>query len=98
MGGIKMFHIKIVWHHDNQYDPVTMYCELDANRYEVRKIEIFRSGKILHVTEKAEIMDSCMLSELPWPTIEEINQDSQFIAREISQEEFQHVWLKYVNK
>ena len=39
-----MEYLKVSWIHDHEDDPVLFYCELDHERYEVRKIEIYRNG------------------------------------------------------
>ena len=67
-----MFYMRTLWFHDNNDDPSIIYSELDQNRYEVRKIEFFKSGNHLYASQEKE-RESCILGELPIPKIEEIN-------------------------
>ena len=62
-----------------------IYSELDQNRYEIRKIEFFKSGNHLYASQEKET-ESCLLGELPIPKIEEINKDKQFWAVEFQKE------------
>lgn len=39
-----MTYIKVFWKHSFLDEPVLMYSELDENRNEIRKIEIYRDG------------------------------------------------------
>lgn len=86
------------WEHDNPQHPVLIYSELDEERYETRKIEIFRDGRIGYAT--TELMDNGAtgLSEGPIPSVEEINANPVLHAREISKEEFEQVWAEKVEK
>ena len=96
MEGIKMFYMRTLWFHDNNDDPSIIYSELDQNRYEVRKIEFFKSGNHLYASQEKET-ESCLLGELPIPKIEEINKDKQFWAVEISKGEFDNAWEKVIH-
>lgn len=89
--------MKILWFHDSSDDPFMIYSELDVNRYEVRKIEFFKSGNCLYATQDKET-EFCFLGELPIPEIEEINHDKQFYAVEISKEEFNSEWEEVVKQ
>jgi len=42
-----MQYLKVRWIHPSQEDPVVLLSELDSDRYEVRKIEIFADGRII---------------------------------------------------
>ena len=39
-----MSYAKITWRHQNEYDPVEIYTELDDARWEVRRVEVFSDG------------------------------------------------------
>lgn len=39
-------YLKVRWFHENSDEPVVLMSELDASRYEVRKVEIFADGRI----------------------------------------------------
>ena len=40
-----MTHIVVTWHHEKPDNPVELFSELDDERFEVRKVEIFRDGR-----------------------------------------------------
>jgi hypothetical protein len=91
-----MKYIVCDWKHDDPGFPIRIYSELDEERYETRKIEIFPDGRVGYADlEKVDNGDTG-LSEKPLPSIEEINADPVFDAKEISKEEFEQVWCKYV--
>jgi hypothetical protein len=37
--------VRVGWKHQHPDDPVILYSELDGNRFEVRKVEVFRNGR-----------------------------------------------------
>ncbi len=92
-----MKYFKITWIHKFEDEPVQYYHELDDQNYEKRKIVFKRDGKCVIASNYSE-SDECILSPLPIPDISEINQDSQFIALQISQEEFEEVWWESIHK
>ncbi|MBD1227946.1 DUF6881 domain-containing protein [Xenorhabdus griffiniae] len=89
-----MIYMKVYWKHSDDDYPIEIYSELDKDRYEVRKIEIFSNGKVNYAQEDKST-GSTILGEVPVPPINEINGDAQFEAAEITQEEFNSLWLKY---
>ncbi len=68
-----------------------MYSELDENRWEVRKVEVFPDGHRGYAGA-AESVGETRLGKEPIPPLAEIVADSQFEAVEISHEEFERVW------
>jgi hypothetical protein len=40
-------YLKLIWHHEFIDEPTWLYSELDENRYEVRKVEVFKDGQVL---------------------------------------------------
>ncbi|MBD2794189.1 DUF6881 domain-containing protein [Xenorhabdus szentirmaii] len=90
-----MIYIKVYWKHNDDDYPIEIYSELDDGRYEVRKIEIFPNGKAYYAQEDKTTGDT-ILGEVPVPLISEINEDIQFEACNITQEEFNAIWSKYV--
>ena len=75
--------------------PTEFYSELDSNRYEIRKIEIFRNRKVGVATTK-EHRGTTELGTIPVPSIEEINLQDEFSAEEISQLDFEKAWADFV--
>ena len=91
-----MTYEKVTWHHQFETEPVEMYMELDDNRYEKRKIEVFRSG-VLSAVGTGIKSDISFLSIEPIPMPDEISKDSQFSHKMISPEDFELVWRKAID-
>ena len=85
-----MTYIKVKWIHDSLEYPEVLYSELDDDRYEIRKVEIYKSGTIGFVNEHRSYQAN--LGECPIPEPNEINNDPQFQCTEISKTEFEEVW------
>jgi hypothetical protein len=90
-----MKYLMVDWLHNFSDEPIKIYSEIDEQRNEVRKIELFRDGKIGYATETVEF-GGCGLSECPIPEIEEIATNPQFKPIEITREEFEEVWQSKV--
>jgi len=90
-----MRYIKVIWIHEFDNEPVLFYHEIDNDGFEVRKLWIFNDGKAELASEGYESEDIYLSPEII-PTINEINQDTQFIAKEISAEEFESIWIEHV--
>ena len=70
-----------------------LYSELNYERREIRKIEVFADG--LHDwAEGGRSTGAAQLSTRPLPSFEEIALQPEFTPREISREEFEVVWRK----
>ena len=87
-----MTYLHVRWTHAGETDPVEMYAELDADRYEVRKVEVFRDGRVVGVGSAGSTSKSTRLGELPVPPTVEIATDPQFDPREITREQFEAAW------
>lgn len=87
-----MRYIKVTWVHDFEDEASQYFHELDDYNYETRKIMIYKNGTIEKVSDQLSDENS-YLSPEPLPSIEEINNDNQFIAKEILKEEFERLWL-----
>jgi hypothetical protein len=86
-----MQYVHIKWIHSFLDEPIDIYAEIDDNRWEIRKIEVFKSDRV----GCACLSQSSALTKLgiePIPTIEEISNDPQFVAKEISKKDFEEVW------
>jgi len=87
-----MEYLKVLWVHQGSKDPVILMSELDDARYEVRKIEIFRDGRMGFASE-SDASDGTILGEKPVPPASEIATDAQFIVEPLSAPEFEQAWL-----
>jgi hypothetical protein len=88
-----MSFLAVQWHHTNPEDPIWLYSELNNERWEIRKVEVFADG--LHDwAEGGRSTGAAQLSTQPLPPFEEIALQPDFTPREISREEFEVVWRK----
>lgn len=88
-----MTHIVVIWHHENLDDPVELFSELDDERYEVRKVEVFRDGRKCFADASAHSGNTA-LGIVPVPPLEEIASDRQFRPRTITRQEFEAAWIE----
>jgi hypothetical protein len=84
-------YLKVTWIHDFPNEPILLWSELDSDRYEIRKVEIFADGRAEWASEQSAAGGS-ILGELPVPSAEEIASDPQFLAQETIAEEFENAW------
>jgi hypothetical protein len=86
-------YLRVGWKHQNPDDPVMLYSELNAERWEVRKVEVFRNGRCGYASPE-ESSGGTELGKVPVPALTEIVKDPQFEPSEISREEFEAVWAR----
>lgn len=86
-----MNYIRVKWNHSFSDEPTVLYSELDAERWEVRKIEVFADGRRGYAG-RGESAGATKLGEEPIPPLSEIAADPQFEPIEITKEEFEEVW------
>jgi hypothetical protein len=88
-----MVYIKVKWKHDNPNEPVLLYSELDRERWEVRKVDIFPDGRMGYAGPGIAV-GGTELGLMPTPPLEEIAEDPEFEPETISKAEFDNVWAK----
>jgi hypothetical protein len=93
MAGSKMSYIYVKWIHKHPEEPVHLYSELDGDRYETRKVEIYSDGR-RGFADGSEEFGGTRLGETAVPPLSELDGDPQFEAKVITAEEFQRQWLK----
>lgn len=86
-----MRYIKCEWLHGSPEYPVLLYSELDAERYETRKVEVYADGRTGYASSTSTAMGT-ELGECAVPEVSAINADPQFRCSEISAVEFEAVW------
>ena len=86
-----MKYIRVAWRHQHAEQPIILYHELNAQRWETRKIEVFRNGHIGYASAESESGGTGLSTE-PLPELSEIAKDSQFEPAEITPEEFESIW------
>ena len=68
-----------------------IYSELDHERWELRKVEIFPDGRMLYADPEVEFEETG-LGQMPLPSLEEIAADPEFEPEVISKVEFEKIW------
>ncbi len=90
-----MTYILVRWKHEHADSPVLLYSELDGERWEVRKVEVFADGRRGWASTDHE-EGGTRLGQVPVPDLETIAAASDshdgFEPVEISAAEFEVVW------
>jgi hypothetical protein len=89
-------YLRVKWIHSDLNDPVLLYSELDEERWEVRKVEVFADGHRGFACAN-ESFGGSRLAEAVTPSVAEIAADVQFEPIEISRDEFERVWASRRN-
>lgn len=84
-------YILVRWLHDLADEPILLYSELDGGRYETRKVEVFRGGRV-GLAGAGSGRGGSELSIEPVPPIVEIAASPEFVPQEVSRDEFEAVW------
>jgi len=90
-----MRYIDVNWTHETDEYPYRLVSEIGENQFEVRKLEFFRNGKI-GFASSVRNTENTMLGIVEAPPLEEINSDNEFQGKNISKQEFELIWQKYV--
>lgn len=85
-------YIKVAWKHEHRDEPVLLYSELDGERWEIRKVELFRDGSMAHADEY--MADGSMLGLIPVPSMVEIASQPEFAPALIARDEFEDIWSR----
>ncbi len=88
-----MKYLRCRWIHSHPNEPVLLYSELDDRRMEVRTIEIWRDGR-KGFASAIEFTPETGLGLVPVPELAEIAADPEFEPSEISEAEFEEVWVR----
>lgn len=83
--------VKVVWHHDLVDEPVVLCSELDGDRYEIRKVEVFRDGRRV-CADSGGATGDCALGEIPVPSVPDLEAAGEFSAVEVGEREFEVEW------
>jgi hypothetical protein len=86
-------YLKVKWNHTFTNEPVLLYGELDGERRELRKVEIFPGGK-MGCAGPGGSTGGTELSDEPLPSREQIATDPQFEPVSIPGPEFEAIWAK----
>jgi hypothetical protein len=80
-----------VWVSAPDDEPLEWYDELDVLRWSIRCVRKFRNG-VLKAYSYASPDWRSEMPDQPLPPVEEINENPEFVTREISKEEFEVAW------
>jgi hypothetical protein len=86
-----MRYQRVRWLQDSSEFPVVLYSEVDAEGWEVRKVDEYADGH-RDLAGDGVATGQTALGEAQIPSIEEINVDPEFDAVEIGHAEFEAVW------
>jgi len=86
-------YVKVAWDHDFADDPVIYLSELGDDGYETRKVQFYRDGRSEWADEIHETA-TVGLSEIPFPSLEEISSQPEFSAELITVDEFENAWSR----
>ncbi len=92
-----MNYLCVMWKHSNPDYPTLLYSELNADQWEVRKVEKYADGRIGYASE-LESTEDCKLGIEPIPSLPEIAADPQFVPAQITKDEFEKVWALRATK
>jgi hypothetical protein len=95
--GKTMVYIKVRWKHDDPSHPILLYSELDDERSEVRKVEVFSDGSAGYA-DHATSRGTTFLGFVPIPTLSEIAAIPEFEPVAITKDEFEAAWLKAIRE
>ena len=90
-----MKYLFVRWKHPNPEDPTLLYSELNEDRWEVRKVEIYADGRLGYADNDKELKKTRLGLE-PVPALSEIAKNPEFEPEEITREEFERIWTKAV--
>jgi hypothetical protein len=85
-----MEYIRVEWQHDSPDYPVLILSELDAARYETRKIEQYADGRQQCWDER----NPDELGEVQTPSVAELNAIGEFPAASLTALEFESAWAQ----
>jgi hypothetical protein len=77
--------------HSNPNSPIWLYSELDDERFETRKVEIYADGHWGYASDTEEV-NGTGLGLYAVPSLAEIASNPVFEPFEIGKEEFEDVW------
>ena len=92
-----MEYLAVEWNHNLPDMPNKIYSELDGQRMEVRKVEVFRNGSMGYASAAASTGSSKLGIEAI-PPIREIATQAEFKPRPSTRQEFESMWTLATGK
>lgn len=88
-----VWYLKVEWLHDFSEEPVEIYSEVGDDGYEVRKVEVFRDGRLEYADQRHEV-GATALGEVPVGAVAEIAAQDEFRPSVISEQDFEEMWAR----
>ncbi|MFC4426398.1 DUF6881 domain-containing protein [Deinococcus navajonensis] len=79
------------WHHEFEDEPIRIYAELDEERWELRKVEVYRDGRTYYAADGLSTGET-RLGDVPVSPLDEIKTDAEFSGCRITTTEFELIW------
>jgi hypothetical protein len=92
-----MEYLVVEWRHNLPDMPIEMYSELDGQRMEVRKVEVFKGGNLGYASEGVSRL-STQLGIESVPSLQEIASAPEFKPRISNAAEFEKMWNVAIQK
>lgn len=87
-----MLYYKTIWNHTNDDFPIIMYSEIDAERFETKRLDIFPDEHVAYFDTRTPLE----LGEAPYPSdFDAINATGEFDVSEISAIDFENILKMY---
>ncbi|WP_444888283.1 DUF6881 domain-containing protein [Microbulbifer sp. JMSA008] len=91
------FYIYSKWHNSPSDYPVEFYSELNSDRFETRKVEVFKDGSLGFASPKAS-SKTTKLGIAAVPPFAEIANQTEFDIKTITPQQFEAKWKEATEK
>ena len=81
------------WQHNLDTQPAMIYSEIDDDGWEVRKVEVYRDGRVTF-SDGTTCTGLTQLSETPLPSLAEIDGVEVLTGEVVAKEVFEAVWRR----
>lgn len=88
-----MEYVKVRWSHCHPDEPEYFYSEIGKDRYETRKVQVYKDGHTDWATAASET-GKAFLAEAPFPSIAEIASDPDIQAWNVTRQTFESTWVR----
>jgi hypothetical protein len=88
-------YLRVTWIHQHTDEPVVLFSELDDQRMEMRKVEVFRDGSIGWACA-AGARGKSRLGEVPIPSLHDITLQAELQPDVIGVQDFERIWIDAV--
>ena len=86
-----MRYQQVRWQHDFPDEPVELFSEIGPDDWEVRRVDRYRDGRLLW-SDDTGAGPGDGVGQAAFDPIDVINADPEFVATEITAQQFDRVW------